>query len=60
MDPNETLAELRQMFDDEIFTEGEWSPEVARQRLRAFAEAFGNLDDWLRGGGFLPDAWRKA
>lgn len=44
MDPNETLEQLRRAAD------GSASPDEVQ-------ELFHDLDEWLSGGGFLPDAW---
>lgn len=48
MDPNATLTRIRKLT-----TEGHFDCDEYR-------ELFGDLDDWLSRGGFLPDAWRKG
>ena len=62
MDPNENLAEQRRICerlsaretsDPEEYESGDvddW------QRLAELAHA---LDEWLSGGGFLPEAWKR-
>ena len=58
MDPNATLREMLDLAaefrglqdqDDEIH-----SDDAAR-----LGELFDALHDWITGGGFLPDLWRK-
>lgn len=67
MDPNETLRELRKL----ALHVGACAAEVDNYTDRAvlhdlteeaenFATLFSALDDWLRKGGFLPDAWRAS
>ena len=57
MDPNVTLAELREMV-------ARWNQatQVGDPAAKAYAEyaadAADRLDQWLSKGGFLPDAWR--
>lgn len=49
MDPNATLAELREVVTAELEADP-FSPVAMR---------FAALDEWLSGGGFPPDAWVK-
>lgn len=49
MDPDETLARLRELAEEEP------TEEVARE-MQGLWQA---LDDWIVGGGFLPRAWRN-
>lgn len=58
MDPNETLARIRQLIDTE-FRDVENSPAVSRPRLAELTEHFRALDDWLSRGGFPPEAWGR-
>jgi hypothetical protein len=53
MDPNANLAEQLRLANN-LLADDEPSLEDA-QRLAELVEA---LNDWLRGGGFQPDAWR--
>jgi len=53
MDPDETLTELRELYnhwqDGNLFeSDGERAVEL-----------FDALDNWLTDGGFLPRAWRR-
>jgi hypothetical protein len=51
MDPNATLAEMRQLVRLADDTEG--TPDLER-----LAELAGALDGWLMAGGFLPTTWQ--
>lgn len=53
MDPNAALAELRGLYADLLDTE-EDDDHVMR-----IAELTQALDQWLTGGGFLPNEWQK-
>lgn len=57
MDPNATLAAIRQLIDTE-FRDVENGVAVSRTRLAELAEHFRALDEWLTRGGFAPHAWR--
>lgn len=52
MDPNETLRLLR-MFSERFFHFSTY------EDMDEMVEHFKALDDWLSGGGFLPDDWRR-
>jgi hypothetical protein len=53
MDPNATLAELRELVADPTPADaGLWG--IRLERMSELVEA---LDGWLCKGGFLPDAW---
>lgn len=54
MDPNETLAVLRDMT--RLVLSGEHSQDIDAEEI---AEYFQHLDTWLSKGGFLPADWRK-
>jgi hypothetical protein len=59
MDPNATLAELREMLNgylEDIELTGGVIQEEAATRI---AERFLALDLWLCKGGFLPAAWER-
>ena len=51
MDPNTALAEIR--AEVVAILDGD------HDRALALAEWFAGLDDWLSGGGFLPDSWKN-
>lgn len=50
MDPDATLTELRELYNEEV-----WTPDV----IERFVTEFDALDNWLMNGGFLPRAWRR-
>ena len=52
MDPNETLEQIRKLYNQIILT-GDTST------AEDLAELIGSLDGWITMGGFLPDAWKK-
>jgi len=60
MDPNATLAKMRQLanmiLSDEGGLEDAGDLEDAARDLAEHVEA---LDGWLRQGGFLPKAWER-
>lgn len=51
MDPNETLRQLR-VFAQEVIGADDSSPVAKHLASHVWA-----LDQWLTGGGFLPNAW---
>lgn len=53
MDPDATLTELRELYND--LQDGRL---LAPDGERA-VELFDALDNWLMDGGFLPRAWRR-
>lgn len=53
MDPNATLEELR-----ELYNEVQDSEDPLDAALR-FVELFDGLDNWLNMGGFLPHDWAR-
>ena len=61
MDPNVTLAELRQALKDADHG-GDWEttevPTMYVAALEVAAERAQALDEWLSNGGFMPEAWR--
>jgi hypothetical protein len=58
MDPNETLAQIRNYrWRVESYAGTEF--EELRELAEGLAERVGALDNWIRNGGFLPDAWRQ-
>ena len=54
MDPDEALRRARQAIED--IRDGHSLALCADELATAFAD----LDQWLRGGGFLPYDWRQA
>lgn len=53
MDPNENLAEQRRIFA-RLDAGNEREQTADLERLADLAQA---LDEWISGGGFLPDEW---
>jgi hypothetical protein len=69
MDPNATLAILRQTIKEfrelwDANEAGAVSWRTASHELAdlgdTLAESAGALDDWLAGGGFTPNRWRRG
>ena len=56
MDPNANLAEQRRISSRLITVTGA-DRLAALERLADLSDA---LDEWISGGGFLPDAWQPA
>lgn len=56
MDPNETLAKIRQAIAD--FNEPDTDSVEYLGAVDELIDSFKALDEWIRNGGFLPDAWR--
>lgn len=52
MDPNETLADLRNMFS---LSHG----DMETADVAAIRDRFDALDEWLSKGGFLPGDWNQ-
>lgn len=65
MDPNEALAELRRLMREvrgaimELPVDADALTERIATDAAALADQAEALDVWLRGGGFLPTAWRQ-
>ena len=56
MDPNANLAEQLRLARKLI--NNEWSKSSEKDEYAArLAELVEALDGWLKGGGFLPEAW---
>ena len=53
MDPNETLSEIRRLIADHRAGRG------YSGTLEEVAELVTALDEWLAGGGFLPNGWAR-
>jgi hypothetical protein len=53
MDPNEVLAKLRRLVAEYNMTHD------IHDEQRELVDAAVDLDEWLSGGGFLPDAWQR-
>lgn len=61
MDPNETLARIRELVDQLLHPEQpDTDPRVIEVRADRLAEHFRALDEWLMRGGFRPRAWSQA
>lgn len=60
MDPNQALAELRNArWRVAMALDAGTTLDDLAELAGALAERVDALDDWLRAGGFLPDAWRR-
>lgn len=57
MDPNVTLAYLRDAIADAMNPDHYTDREVAVEQI---VEYFEDLDNWLTNGGFLPGAWSRG
>jgi hypothetical protein len=55
MDPNATLDELRELLRVVDLDDNFYSPNDARR----FVELVRALDEWLCGGGALPEDWQR-
>jgi hypothetical protein len=55
MDPNVTLAEMRTIA--RLSAEGRLADPI--DSLERMGELIIALDEWITGGGFLPDAWQR-
>lgn len=55
MDPDETLSRMRALAEG--LAEGE---PLSISEGYELADLIGALDQWLRRGGFLPEAWKAA
>jgi len=55
MDPDQTLEEIRSLC-----LEAHATGHSSKSTACSLAAAFEALDDWLRGGGFLPGDWTVA
>ena len=55
MDPNATLAELRELIAtwQAAGSRGPWTEAQADRTIELAAD----LDEWITRGGFLPSAW---
>jgi hypothetical protein len=60
MDPNETLAQIRNYrWRVEMAIDAGTNFEDLQELAAGLAERVDALDNWIRNGGFLPDAWRQ-
>ncbi len=60
MDPNSTYKILRDHVNALIELLGEMDDHDQLQDVAdTVAEAFDALDDWMKKGGYLPNAWTK-
>jgi hypothetical protein len=59
MDPNECLRRIR-CFRTQLEAQGDSAEETYSQdTVDDLLEAIGDLDQWLKKGGFLPRDWQK-
>jgi len=58
MDPNSNLEEQRSILERVNDDSGEY--EFDSDDLLRLAELAQALDEWIIGGGFLPNAWLKS
>jgi hypothetical protein len=60
MDPDANLAEQLRLAD--LLVDDMWNLPLREQQENAarLAELVRSLDGWIKGGGFLPAAWRRA
>jgi hypothetical protein len=57
MDPNAALAEIRELIKFISNPAVQRTAEGHRYDAHDLAEKVNDLDVWLTGGGFKPDAW---
>jgi hypothetical protein len=61
MDPNEILRALRALAATVLRDhENADGSGVDQDDASALAEHFAALDEWISGGGFLPESWAKG
>jgi hypothetical protein len=60
MDPNATLAEMREIAAGLEDADSDDLSESEIQALLYLAGQVRAMDDWLSKGGFLPTAWKLA
>ena len=58
MDPDANIAEQRRIAA-RILRAGQESRPINPQDPQRLAELVGALDEWIRHGGFLPEAWDR-
>jgi len=58
MDPNATLARIRETRRQFDAAERDGLNTTALHLAQELAEAIEDLDAWITRGGFLPDDWR--
>jgi hypothetical protein len=56
MDPNATLRDIREMIESLAMSQ---STDNLIDLGEELASAVDQLDNWLTGGGFLPDEWTR-
>lgn len=54
MDPNETLKKIRNLCE-----KVKGRPKNIDVISDEFVEAFQDLDEWIKKGGFLPEDWQR-
>lgn len=61
MDPNQTLAEIRQLTDRLLNHDyGSYNHEEVAFDGVTLAEKFQALDEWLTKNGFTPNTWESS
>ena len=58
MDPNASLEEIRRLIFL-VRTHEVLMPAEASDALDRITDLFKALDEWIVGGGFLPEAWQR-
>lgn len=60
MDPNANLEEMNELaeavLNDDEMAVARWGSK--EEQLNRLAELVVAMDDWIVGGGFIPDKWR--
>jgi hypothetical protein len=60
MDPNATLAAIRELINHDAQLPHDSNERDDSATLNELIEYFDALDQWLTKGGFLPSEWRKS
>jgi len=61
MDPNANLSAMRTIAQALVDMDPDTAPaSVIAMNAARLAELALAMDEWIRGGGFLPDAWQQA
>jgi hypothetical protein len=58
MNPEDTLARMRAAVRQ--IQDPESNEELRRRAASELAELFGDLDQWMQSGGFVPASWRSG
>lgn len=60
MDPNANLAEQVKLAEALVEGRHEGDSGALEESATGLAELVLALNDWMRGGGFPPDSWRRS